>query len=247
MFKMPYYKKIIKSGNMLEIEVYKSIRRRNLKNISRSAKQAETPEKKKEINKINACKNLQRLICNNFNVGDWFLALTFDADLTEQQANREYNNFIARLNYYYKKTHKENIKYVGVIEKGKQGHKWHGHIILPKLPSEDIIRIWKKGNYAGRILFEPLYADGNYKKLAEYIRKDCNGQKRIKHSRGNLVPPKITVREVSKKDLRKIHNGEIIDTPKNYTLNVDESQNKYNDLTGTSLYLVYTRFKFFKR
>lgn len=227
---------------MLEVEVYKSIRPRNLKNISKSPRQNKTPEKKKEINKINACKHLQRLICNNFNVGDWFLALTFDADLTEKQANQEFNNFIRRLNCNYRKSHKENIKYIGVIEKGLQGRKWHAHIILPKIPYDEILKIWNKGRYAGRILFESLYADGNYKKLAEYIRKDCNGQKRIKHSRGNLVPPKVTVREVSKKDLKKIHNGEIIDAPKNYKLNIDESQNRYNDLTGTSLYLVYTRF-----
>lgn len=38
MFKMPYYKKIITSGSMVEVEVYKSIRRRNLKCIARGHK-----------------------------------------------------------------------------------------------------------------------------------------------------------------------------------------------------------------
>lgn len=237
---MPYYKKIITSGSMVEVEVYKSIRRRNLKCIARGLKKAESTDKQKIRNTIQAQRNCQRLICNNFSAGDWYITLTLEQNQSEEDARKTMHNFLRRLAYFCRKAQLPELKYIGCLEKGKKGKRWHGHLVIPRLPVEIIQKIWKKGAGTGRIQFEQLYAAGNYKKLADYIRKDVTGKKRMKQSR-NLIPPKVEVKEAGSRDIARFMKGKPPVAPRGYRIIEDECEMYVNDITGTSFRMVYVR------
>ena len=67
------YKCEIQSGPMLEIKYYKSLRKRNKKNMSRSINRAITSEKMAQANRIRGEQHTQRLILANFKQGDWWV------------------------------------------------------------------------------------------------------------------------------------------------------------------------------
>lgn len=241
---MPWYKKIIKSGPLHEEEIYKSIRRRNLKCLSREKNRAESSEKQKALNEIRAKRRCRRMICANFTIGDWYLTLTFLESLSEEEANRAMNNFLRRLNYWCKKNNRPELKYIGCLEKGKQGKRWHGHIIIPFIPAEEVQKIWSKGENTGRIRFESLYSDGNYKKLAAYIRKDVTGKKQLKQSR-NLKKPQVEVKEAGPRDVARFLKGKPPVMPRGYRIVEEECERTVNDITGTSFHMTYVRDNFY--
>lgn len=224
---MHYYKRVVTSGNMIEVEIYKSIKKRNKLSGGRSVRLSKSSEKQKELNDIRAKKKCRRLIANNFVPGDMYLTLSFFEDQTEEDANREVDNFLRRLKYYRKKHGMSDLKYIGALECGKRGNRWHGHIVINKLSFEVVSALWNKG----RLFSESLYADGGFKDLANYIRKDVTGKKRLKQSR-NLVPPQEKVEELSRKKIREFETGAVPEIPAGYYL--ADAEYTYNDLTGTA-------------
>lgn len=229
---MFYYKRTITSGRMIEVEIYKSIKKRDRKSVGRSLKQNVTPEKMKAANDIRAKKKCRRLIAKNFIAGDCYLTFTFFEDLTEEEANRMIDNFLRRLRYYRRKHGMDELKFIGCIECGKRGNRWHGHFVVNKIALEVVTALWGKN---GRVFCEALYEDGGFKDLANYIRKDVTGKKRLKQSR-NLLPPDEEVREMKKKEIREIEAGVVPVTPAGYYI-ADIEQN-YNDFTGASFVFV---------
>lgn len=238
---MRSYVKTIKAGNVLEKEVYESVRRPGKKGIARGTKRAETPEKQKLLNKINAAKRYQRLILNNFRKNDWWLTLILAENLTEEQAIREFDNFIDRFNYRLKKGGSPRLKYIGVVARGEKGGRWHAHVVIPYYDPRIITAIWEKSAFAERVYYKPLYEDGNYKKLAEYII-DNGSKHRLKVSRRNLIPPKVTVREITKKEARALKNGEIPEPPKGYIEDKSACYFYHSDVTGISCHFTYVKF-----
>lgn len=237
---MRSYVKTIKSGDVIEKEIYESIRRPGTKGIARGTRRAETPEKQKKLNIIYAAKRIQRLILNNFVKNDWWITLIFEKDVTEEQAIREFDNFTDRFNYRLKKDGMPRLKYIGCVARGEKRGRWHAHVVIPYYDAKTITEIWEKGTSAARIYYKPLYEDGNYKKLAEYIID--NGNKRhVKQSRGNLIPPNVTVREITKKDARALRNGEIPHPPKGYTEDKSACYFYCSDETGISYHFTYIK------
>lgn len=238
---MFYYKRTVTSGRMIEVEIYKSIKKRNVKSVTRSVRQNVTPEKMKAYNDIQAKKKCRRLIAKNFIPGDSYLTLKFFENKTEDEANREVDNFLRRLRYYRRKHGMDELKFIGCIECGKQGKRWHGHFVVNKIALEVVSALWK----CGSIHIEPLYEDGGFKDLANYIRKDVTGKKRLKQSR-NLEQPDENVREMKKKEIREIESGEVPAIPAGYYIaDMDRTE---NDVTGTSftftlLPLAYTALR----
>lgn len=230
---MPYYRRTIKSGNMVEVEYYYSIRKRNKPSFGRSVRQSLTPAKQKKANDVRAEKKLRRLIANNFTPGkDMYLTMSFFENKTEEEADREINNLLRRLKYYRKKHGLSELKYVGALECGKIGNRWHFHVVVNEIDFKVLCALWTKG----RIWSETLYADGGFKDLANYLRKDVTGKKRLKQSR-NLVPPKERVTEIGKKKLREFECGVAPDAPNGFYMT--EANFDYNDLTGTSAVFVF--------
>ncbi len=230
---MPHYRKTIKSGNMIEVEYYFSQRTRNKPSLGRSVRQSLTPEKQKKANAIRAEKETRRLIVNNFTPGkDLYLTLNTFEDMTEEEFERAVNNFLRRLKYYRKKHNLGELKYIGAIECGKRGTRWHFHVVVNEIDFKVISKMWTKG----RIWSETLYADGGFKDLANYLRKDVTGKKRLKQSR-NLVKPTERVTEIGKRKLREFEHGVAPEAPKGYYM--VEADYSYNDYTGTSAVFVF--------
>ncbi len=225
---MYQYKVEINSGPMKEIKYYKSLRKRDKKNIGRALKKGMSPEKQKIANKIRSIKNAQRLILCNFKKGDIFARFSAPYEkFTEEEFNKVVNNFFKRVR---RRVKKENLKfkYIGYCECGKRGENWHLHIVIEKSIESIITDCWPWKN---GINFTPLYTQGNFKKLAEYIHKDVKGQKRLKTSR-NLIKPNYKVTTPSKKEVKKIERGEMINIPADYHLVEDEMT--VNDYTGAA-------------
>lgn len=226
---MFYYEKKVYVGDTIEVEVYPSIRERNKKGIGRSVRQSSTKEAQSKANKVRAERELRRLIKNNFNANeDMYLTLKFFEDKTEEEAIRAINNFLRRLNYYRKKHGLEPLKYVGCIECGKRGKRWHAHFVVNKIDFEVVSSLWNEG----RIWSETLYEHGDFAELAQYLLKDTGGTKRLRRSR-NLVKPKEKVTELGKRRVRQFERDIVPKAPKGYYFVKQEKH--VNDITGVAV------------
>lgn len=235
---MNTYKAEIKSGPLLEIKFYNSLRKRNKKSVARSINRAHSSEKQNQANKIRGEQHTQRLILCNFKRGDWWVRFSAPyQNFTEEEFEKVIENFFRRIVYRAKKLGLK-FKYIGFIECGKRGGNWHLHIIIEDCIKDIAIECWK---WANGINLTPLYQDGNFKDLAKYIRKDVSGTKRLRTSR-NLTKPTVTVDNCKRREYRKLERGEMIETPENYYLVEDDMW--INDFTGAVYSFVFCRTDF---
>lgn len=190
-----YRTKTIKSGNVLEVEVYPIWDTHT--STSRARKTRESRPAQKRLNHKNATKTAMRLINANFTDADFWGTFTYETKRlpdTLEEAQKEMSKFIRRLKYYAERHNFPPLKYVYVTEyendpqKGK--HRVHHHIVT-NFPNRDIMEdLWKNG---GRNQTRRLRADDSaYEGLSRYIMKDPKGAKRFVASK-NLQKPKITV------------------------------------------------------
>lgn len=231
------YKRIIKCPNSIEIEVYHTIRKPGKNYGGRGVNRNLSTEKQKIANKKRTTKKWERLIDCNFNDKGWFCRFSapFGIFDSEEKLMREFRNFSERIKRRCKKE-KIQFKYLGFRECGKLGKNWHLHIVL----SNEVMKIakecWKFKN--GGMNFTPLYEYGNFEKLADYIHKDVCGKKRIMASR-NLKRPEISVCRASKKEIKQLEQGEILEPPQGYYLSKDDFEYYINDITGASFYFKF--------
>jgi len=196
---MPYYRKYIYSGEVLEMHEYYSIRQSGVYR-PRGKNENISTEMQKDINLRNTKKQVDRLLNANFDKKDFFITHTYEQDTTAEAAERELVNYFRRLNYRCKKLGHENVKYIAVTE--SKGRRRHHHIILKcALPLDVIMDTWG----AGRTHVGRLDNSKDYQGLSRYITKDLDiespkGKKRYKASR-NLEKP-IVVKKTVKKFVR---------------------------------------------
>ena len=236
---MKTYKRRIISGDIIEYEYYKSIKPIGKNYGGRLSKKSRTPEKLKKANQMRAIKNIQRLILCNYTPGeDWWCRFSapFGTFTTEEDFRREVGNWLRRIKTRLKKDDIK-LKYIAFIECGILGKNWHIHIILEDAVRKVAQECW---NYKDGMNFTPLYQRGNFEALADYIRKDVKGKKRIMTSR-NLQKPEIKVFEAKKRELRKLERGEMIKIPEGYYLLKDDPEYNLNDITGASWYFAFRK------
>lgn len=161
----------------------------------RGLKRKRTPEDIERQNKTNREKKIQRLILANFHEGDWHLILTYKKDTrpgTYAEAKRQVQKFLADMREAYKKAGYA-FKYLYVTERGKQGA-CHHHLIIEDIAEEKlntkkmVLKYWQYGSKS----FIPLYEDGEYENLAEYIvkKETKEEQEGCTYSRSrNLIVP----------------------------------------------------------
>lgn len=153
--KIAYIEKRIYSGNFLEIEKFKGRKTKN--GFKRNKKTKISREEQKNLNDKNAKKNLNRLICANFNKSDLFVTLTFSdkKDITEVQAKKEMKNYLRRIKNFRKKNNLEELKYIYVQETDKKNG-IHFHIIMNNMKLDDIKNIWgnKSRVHISTLLFD---------------------------------------------------------------------------------------------
>jgi hypothetical protein len=235
---MHWYKKIIKAGPLREEIVYKSIRKINKPHSSRCLGRKSKSSEKQRLRNLMECKRrVQRLICNNFTTKDLYITLTFREDISDEDCQREFTNFVRRCKNYCKKHMNKDFKYIGCTQRGEKKGRWHAHVVISYIEF-NILRdkLWKKGG----IKIEGLYEDGAYERLAKYITSEKTGKRQMKQSR-NLVKPTERVIELSSTAaiVRRIKKGQAMKQPKGYLPLLDQCYTHINDITGESVRMVY--------
>jgi hypothetical protein len=244
-------KKIIISGNIIEVYEYENGYLKGYTNDSKSSGSSEmtesfeTDEEIRDRSLSRSKKQVRRII--NSNVGQYgekftskFLTLSFGENIQDiQMANYEFKKFIKRLNYKIYNTKKAKIKYLVVPEFQQRGA-IHYHVILFNIPyvKQSILQdVWENGIVDIRKIDE-VDNVGSY--IAEYLGKEeknqgksknderLKGQKTYFCSRGIYRPVELT----EKKAIDSI----LVDlSPKNLTYTASFE----NDYTGSIRYSQY--------
>jgi hypothetical protein len=168
-----YRTKTIISGNVLEVEVY-PIWDNNAK--SRKAIEKLSSEAQKKQNEKIARKKLTRKINANFTSRDIHVTLTYtDDNLPDKaQARKDIQNYFRRIKTYRRNNHMPELKYIYVIEHGKNG-RVHHHIIMSNMDRDIAEKLWGKG-YANADRLQPT--KNGLEALSRYITKEHNNGKK---------------------------------------------------------------------
>ena len=189
-----YATKEIRSGSQLEVEIYPEFTREQKKEIPQAALEKRRA-RQKNLNERNSRKACERLINTNFGDGDIWATLTYDKDNVPEsmeEATKDIQNYIKRLNYARRKQGLDNVAFVRVVENNEGSGRWHHHLILRGDMSMDLVEdTWKKAsrNTVRRIKSD----DDGITGMAIYITKEkkAAGQKKWASSKG-LKKPETT-------------------------------------------------------
>lgn len=190
-----YRAKTIKSGNVLEVEIYPIWDTHT--STTRARRTKESRDAQKRLNHKNATKNVIRLVNANFTDSDFWGTFTYESRKLPKSlpdAQKEMSKFIRRLKYHAERKGYPPLKYVYVTEFENDAQKSkirvHHHIVT-NFPDRDVMEdLWKNG---GRNNTRRLVADDSgYEGLSRYIMKDPKGAKRYVASK-NLTKPQITI------------------------------------------------------
>ncbi|MDX9912959.1 MAG: hypothetical protein RBS77_00035 [Candidatus Moranbacteria bacterium] len=157
---MYYHKKIIISGNYVELYEYEQNLKRNFtRNKNKKKKivelekeqlildfliedKKETKRLHKRIDSINRTRTSIRRIINSNQDLTKFYTLTFKKNIQDVKiANRFFNKFIMKMNYRY-----QQLKYIAIIEFQHRGAV-HYHFLcnLPYIKSREVADVWEHG------------------------------------------------------------------------------------------------------
>lgn len=124
----------------------------------------------KRQNQRNKCNRIRRLIKANFHPGDLWVTLKYPkgARPTLAEVKRDKTKFLGGMRNAYRKAG-QPFKWICRLEIGKRGS-IHMHLVINRIRDSDtyIRRCWKPGG----VSFTPLYEEGEYEQLAEYIAKE---------------------------------------------------------------------------
>lgn len=202
-----YRTRTIRSGELLEVEVYPVIPQRQIREAL--SRKGVTREAQRRQNQKNAEKRCVRLIETNFGKEDWFFSATIAGEQlpTLDEMQKIMQGFIRRVNYRRKQAGMENARYIYVIEGYEEGSKQkrlHVHCVMDGgLDAATIETIWGRGRCKCDRLKPDEY--GGLGDLARYMVKDPRGRKRWRASK-NLKQPIITTadRKVSARAAKRI-------------------------------------------
>lgn len=98
------YKRTIKSGDMIEVEYYQSIRKIGKNYGGRKSNNSLSSAKMRKANKLRAVKHMQRLINANFGSGDFFCRFSapYGTYESEKKFRAEVGKWLDRINYRLK-------------------------------------------------------------------------------------------------------------------------------------------------
>lgn len=181
-----YATKTIAAGNQFEVEVYPEFTRK--KDIPSYTKRNDKAQKK--LNNKNARKHFIRVINTNFEKG-YAITFTYTDDnlpATMEDARKDMQNYVKKINRRRKKRGLDNMKYVYVTEWNQNKKiRCHHHLICDDdLSMDELECAWTKGK---RNKVERLdYDENGLNGLGDYLTKDPAGKKRWCSS-NNLKKP----------------------------------------------------------
>lgn len=189
--KVIYATKEIRSGDQLELEIYPEYTRQQAGRIPTEAMRQRNRKARQNLNEKNSRKMCERVINANFTDRDIWATFTYDQDHVPgsfEEATRNMQNYIRRLNAFRKKKGLPSARYVYTTELSDKG-RYHHHIVLDgDISMDDVERIWTKGhrNQVRRLRKD----DDGLTGMAMYITKEKKGkgQKKWTSSRGLKKP-----------------------------------------------------------
>lgn len=122
--KTVYATKEIRSGEQLEVEIYPEFTKGQQSEIPTEAQRKKQKLAQWNLNEKNSRKMCERVIIENFGDRDIWATLTYtDENLPEtmEEAQKNMQNYIKRLNRRRKKLGLKNARYVYVTEFGEKG------------------------------------------------------------------------------------------------------------------------------
>lgn len=177
---MPYVEEICVAGNTIEINKYYTYSH-NRKGERREKKERPTREAQRKVNRRRAEKILRRLMNHNFHDGDFLITLDYRF---EERPNGK-KEMLDIINAFLRKVRRDvrrsgkDIKTIHCMEVGPRGARHH-HMMISKVDIEILRKHWTHGG----IHIDPLYSDGQYKKIASYFMKY---EDRTQETEGQLV------------------------------------------------------------
>ena len=202
-----YATKEIRAGDQLEVEIYPEFVRGQQAEIPPTAAQKEKHRKAQwNLNEKNSRKQCERVINANFGDRDIWATFTYtDADMpaTMEEALKNMQNYIRRLNYQRKKRGLKNARYVYTTE-GTQEGRFHHHIVMDgDIDMDTVEELWIKGrrNQVRRLDKDEDGLTG----MAKYITKEKKkkSQKKWTPSKGLKKPEeKVNHYQFKAKDVR---------------------------------------------
>lgn len=195
------------------IEIIKCIPRGCREGVSKEPVSQKTATEIREANMRQAARKLSRKINANFRPGDWHITLTYSRDKRPDAgtAQKNINSFIAKMRDRFRRR-VEPLKYIVVTEYKKKAI--HHHLIInqindgKKTTVEMAREAWRG---MGNLKMVPLYEDGEYQRLADYLVKETEEtfrddgtpfRQRYSCSR-NLINPKPKKRMVKAKEWKE--------------------------------------------
>jgi hypothetical protein len=234
---MPYIKRVVKAGRVLEITKYYSGRyghhERNAPPV------AKTPDKTERSNRKRQERELAWLLDTNFeDKRDALVTLSWREDQippdSSERMKKDSSNFFRRMRKSYQQKGKD-LRYVYTMEIGPKGSR-HIHAVISEADLSEIQSCWD-----GVVNVVPLFSDGNYDKIAQYFVKysvkteETEGIKvgRRYSSSRNLKKPKVIKTVVNAATFKETPGQR-----KGYKLDESRTETGISEETG----LRYARF-----
>lgn len=178
-----------KFRNVIEVEEYLD-GRYGAPGEKRKEKKKATPEEMEQVNQWNREKKARWRLREYFDVNDYLFTLTYSRNARPPDmvaAKAQFKEFYTCAKKEYKKRGYE-LRWLRNIECTPTGN-WHVHVILNRIPDTDIIieDAWRHGKVKDKQL---LYAEGEFRKLAQYITKNPRTQE--KYVEEGILDHKIT-------------------------------------------------------
>lgn len=187
--RMGYRTRTIKSGDVLEVEVY-PIFGRQQEQRARAAKQQITKEAMERHNLEAAKRRIARLANCNFDDNDLHVTLTYRQAPAFEQVQKDVRNFLRRVKRIRDKRGLTELKYIYAIEDNEDGIKKriHAHVLLSGgVDRAEIEGLWARG-YANCDRLRP--DENGLEAVARYIVKSTKNRKKWCCSK-NLKKPKV--------------------------------------------------------
>lgn len=224
-----YREKRFTCGEYLEVDIFPVFEYQR----GRSKKRKPTSETQKKLNQRNAERKLIRLLNTNFTKNDIRFDLTYSDEFypeSNQDAQRELQNFLRRVKRYRKKHNLPELKYVAVTEIGKKTARVHHHIVMSGgIDINTLAEIWGRGYTTAKPL---QFNEHGIVGIAKYLVKEPIFGKRWCASK-NLEQPKESQRDgrISQRKVRTFHDSG--------TDNREEIEHLYEGYILTDVHPVY--------
>lgn len=202
--KTVYALKEIRAGQQMELEIYPQFQ--SMDDVPISGRRiVKDNAAQRNLNDKNARKHVERLINNNFSNNDLWVTLTYDNEhlpSSMDEAIRNMQKYIRRVNYQRKKKGLPNAKYIYVTEYNQAAKiRWHHHIVMDGMLDMDTVEAcWKQSS---RNEVRRLRKDENgLTGIAKYITKDnvrSKSERRWNSSQG-LRNPDVKIVHSKKTD-----------------------------------------------